>query len=279
MAVPSFSLQLADQAHDLGLDRDVERGGRLVGEQDPRVACQRHRDHHPLAHAAGHLVRVVPQPALGVGNTHQPQHLDRLGQRVFARQPLVQHDRLADLVADPQHRVERGHRLLEDHRDLVAADGAHRVGRQAGEVLALEPDRAADDAAGRIGHEAQDGERRHALAAAGFPDHAQGLAGTDRVGDAVDRPHRAAAREEVGAQIPHLQDRSARAPGHLGCRPCPSLAAPGRGLDHAMPTGRGSGSIASSGRALIASSSSRRIAATPASSNRLSISCGSLTRS
>jgi hypothetical protein len=37
----------------------------------------------------------------------------------------VQAQRLGDLVADGEHRVERGHRLLEDHRDAVAADRAH----------------------------------------------------------------------------------------------------------------------------------------------------------
>ena len=48
---------------DLRLDRHVERRGRLVGEQELRVAGQRHRDHHALAHAAGELVRVVVEAA------------------------------------------------------------------------------------------------------------------------------------------------------------------------------------------------------------------------
>ena len=34
-------------------------------------------------------------------------------------------DRLDDLVADRMHRAERGHRLLEDHGDLAAADAAN----------------------------------------------------------------------------------------------------------------------------------------------------------
>ena len=33
----------------------------LVGDDQPRVARQRHRDHHPLAQAAGQLVRVAAQ--------------------------------------------------------------------------------------------------------------------------------------------------------------------------------------------------------------------------
>jgi hypothetical protein len=38
--------------------------------------------------------------------------------------PLVHPDHLGDLVADREDRVERRHRLLEDHRDPVAADRA-----------------------------------------------------------------------------------------------------------------------------------------------------------
>jgi hypothetical protein len=41
--------QRAQQLQDLRADRDVERGGRLVGDEQARLAGQRHRDHHALA--------------------------------------------------------------------------------------------------------------------------------------------------------------------------------------------------------------------------------------
>ena len=47
-----------EQAHDLRLHSDVERGGRLVGDQQAGPAQQGHRDQHPLAHASRELVRV-----------------------------------------------------------------------------------------------------------------------------------------------------------------------------------------------------------------------------
>ena len=52
-------LQLAQELEDLALDRHVERGGGLVGDEQPRRADQRHRDHHPLAHPAREVVRVL----------------------------------------------------------------------------------------------------------------------------------------------------------------------------------------------------------------------------
>ena len=52
-------LQLQHQVQDLRLDRDVERRGRLVGDEQRRVQHERHGDHHALALAAGQLVRIL----------------------------------------------------------------------------------------------------------------------------------------------------------------------------------------------------------------------------
>ena len=62
-ARPSSRWSVAQQVEDLGLDRDVERGGRLVGDDQRRLAGERHRDERPLAHAARQLVRVVARRA------------------------------------------------------------------------------------------------------------------------------------------------------------------------------------------------------------------------
>jgi hypothetical protein len=131
-------LQLAHEVEDLRLDGHVERGGRLVGDQQLGVARQRHRDHHALAHPARHLVRVVLDALGGLGDADQVEHLGRLLHRLAVALLLVEHDRLGDLVADGVHRVEAGHRLLEDHRDLVAADAAHLALALLDQVLALE---------------------------------------------------------------------------------------------------------------------------------------------
>ena len=60
---------------DLRLDGDVERGGRLVGDQQRRPADQRHGDHGALAQAARQFEGIGAQRALGIGEAHQPQHL------------------------------------------------------------------------------------------------------------------------------------------------------------------------------------------------------------
>ena len=50
---PGFSAQRLQQFQDLRLDRDIQRGGRFVGDQQVRLTGQGHRDHHPLVLPAG----------------------------------------------------------------------------------------------------------------------------------------------------------------------------------------------------------------------------------
>ena len=61
-------LNLLQQLQDLRLHRDVERGGRLVGDQQVRFVGERHGDHHPLPLPAGELVRIAAEPAFRIGN-------------------------------------------------------------------------------------------------------------------------------------------------------------------------------------------------------------------
>ena len=51
-------LQRLQELQDLRLDGDVERRGRLVGDQQVGLVGERHGDHHPLALAARELVRI-----------------------------------------------------------------------------------------------------------------------------------------------------------------------------------------------------------------------------
>ena len=49
-----------DQIEHLGLDGGVERGRRLVEDQQRRLGGERHRDHDPLQHPARELVGIAP---------------------------------------------------------------------------------------------------------------------------------------------------------------------------------------------------------------------------
>ena len=120
-----LALQVGQQVEDLRLNRHVERGGRLVGDQVVGLAGQRHRDHHALFLAAAHAERVVVDPPFGLGDADSLEPVDRLGARSVTAQRGVGLDRLDHLPADREHRVQAGAGLLEDHADAPAAHRPH----------------------------------------------------------------------------------------------------------------------------------------------------------
>ena len=198
-------LELDEELQDLGLDGDVERGRRLVGDQEARIAGERHRDHHPLAHAAGELVRIIVEALLGIRNVHEAQHACGLLARRAPIGARMDAERLGDLLADAQERVEARHRLLEDHGDAVASDLTHRPLVERGEVLSFEEDRALDDACDLLRQEPHHRQGRDALAATGFADDAERLAGGDIEAHAVDRARHAIGIEEMRLEISNAE--------------------------------------------------------------------------
>ena len=173
---PICPLQLAEQVDDLGLDRHVESGHALVGDEQPRVDRQRPRDAGALAlttaHAARLAVRERPvqrdeveqltDPPRDVARAALPPHRQHLGQRLPDRQP----------------RIERIVVVLEDHRRVAAQCGqARRRGR-----CARSPPSNPTWPAGDRG-QAEDGAGQRALAAAGLADDADRLARHDPQAD------------------------------------------------------------------------------------------------
>jgi hypothetical protein len=204
MPVPSSRCSSRSRCSTCCLDRDVERGGGLVGDQQPGAVGQRQRDHHALLHAAAELVRVLVDAALRIGDPDLAQQRDRLLARLAPRRRAVDREHLGHLRPDGQHRVERGHRLLEHHRHLAPAQRAALARRQRQQVDAAQPDRAGLDAR-RLGQQPHHRQRRDTLAAAGFPGHAHHLAALHAQAHPVDRAHRTARRAERGDEAVDLE--------------------------------------------------------------------------
>ena len=155
--------QVEDQLEDLVLDRHVERRGRLVGEEQLGVAGERDGDHHPLA---------ACRPRTGAGSRPAGARRRECRRGPAARSPAcgagacrasVCAARFSSICTrDREHRIERRRRLLEDHRDLAAADPPQRPCRH-GEKVLPPPQHAAGDFAGRM-DEPHQRAQRHALA-------------------------------------------------------------------------------------------------------------------
>ena len=80
-----LGLQPHQEVEDLLLDGDVERGGRLVGDQQLGIAGDGHGDHDALALAARHLVRKGAEPLRRIGDADLRQQFDGAGAAGAAR--------------------------------------------------------------------------------------------------------------------------------------------------------------------------------------------------
>ena len=212
-----FPLQPLQEVENLGLRGHIQRGGRLVGDEDFWVARERHRDHRALALPTAHLVGIFGDALRRVRNANVGEPLDdRLVDGAVA-EVGVQPDRLGELVAEGMHRAERTHWLLKDHRDFAAADGpdfgavgleGHQVdaANLSGGVAQVVEDLPIDDAP-RAVHDLQDRFGGYTLAAAAFADDPQRFAGVHVERRAVHGIDDAFTREEVRLEIAHLEQR------------------------------------------------------------------------
>jgi hypothetical protein len=200
-------LELIELHQHLRLDRHVERRRRLVRQQDLGAAGERHGDHHALAHPARELVRIVVDTAFRRGNLDLAQQPERFRARLGLRDMPVDGDHLGDLLADRHGRVERGHRLLEDHRDGVAANAAHLVLGELRDIASLEHYFATTDPRAGVRQQAQDREGGHALAAARFTDDGKRLVASKRQRQIAHGRVPGAANAKFGAQIADRENR------------------------------------------------------------------------
>src|SRR5581483_4614824 len=155
-----------------------------------------------------HLVRILPHPRLRGGDAYRFQELGGARPRGAAPDALVHAQRLRHLVADGEERVQRGHRVLQDHRDALAPHPAHLAVGFLQQVLALEEHLAAGDPR-RGRQQPQDGEGECALSGAGLAHDAEGAAGLESERHVVDRAHHAGPPRAhvVRGQVAQLEER------------------------------------------------------------------------
>ncbi len=137
MAMPRSAWMRARSSITVCCVRDVEAGRRLVGDQQGGLAGDRHGDHDALAHAARQLVRIGRQPGLRIADAAPRCSSSSACARAEARrQPAVRGQHVDDLLLDGADRVQRGARVLEDHRQRRAAQPAQVGVAGVGDVAA-----------------------------------------------------------------------------------------------------------------------------------------------
>jgi hypothetical protein len=170
---PSVSAQPVQEAQDAGLHGDVERGGRLVGEHQPRLGRQRDGDRDALAHAAGELPGVRTQRLLRIGDAHRGEQVDGAGAGFVLADAEMEAHVFGELSADRQLPVE-----------LSRASGARPMRQQAEQC-----------------------HRRHGLAAAALTGNTDDLPGVDGERQAVDHRLGSALARQCDREVRYLEER------------------------------------------------------------------------
>ena len=208
-AVSCSATSVLQQLEDLRLDRHVERGRRLVGDQELRLAGQRHRDHRALPHPAGELVRVVLQAlslALGIPTWSSSSTAAAVR---LARGPCRSASRGARGSAGRSSAPGSGEvigswKIIAISRPRIARSCSSfsvRAGRWPPNIA-----RAAGDAA-VAGEDPEQCERGDALPAARLADDPERLARRDVEGDPVDGVDEPAARPELDVEVLDGEER------------------------------------------------------------------------
>jgi len=197
-------LQLSDKFKYLRLDGNIESRRRFVCDEELRLAGKRHGDHHPLAHAAAELMRICAEPVAWRGNADLSQYIEGFLPGLVAGELPVETKSLGDLEANSHDRIERGHRLLKNHGDAVAAKFLHLLGGEPQKIMSTEKDFPRHDATRRR-DKSHYRECRDALAAPRFTHNGERFAFLQRKADGVDGLYRTTGEDEMRGKICNLQ--------------------------------------------------------------------------
>jgi hypothetical protein len=173
----AFRDEVAQEVEDLRLQHHVERRRRFVGDQQLGLQRAGDGDDDALALAAGQFVRIARQREFRFGQADAVEHFSRPVFGLGAAGLGVPAYAFGNLFADGLDRIERRHRLLEHHADVVAAQRAHLVLGCREDVDAVECD--ASGGARGMGQKLHHRQRGHRLARTGFADQPHHLTGRD----------------------------------------------------------------------------------------------------
>src|SRR5882724_2721479 len=165
---PVARLQLTQEVDDLRLHRHVERGGRLVEDEEARLEDHGAGDGDALALAPGEFMWV----AIAVRGIHAhlaQRFVDEIATLGRGGADAVDAEAFADDLRDGHARRQRSERILEDDLHLAA----QRPQRLRGHAVQLEPAEA-DPALARL--QAEQGQAQRRLARAALAHHADRLA-------------------------------------------------------------------------------------------------------
>ena len=170
------------------LHGDIQRGSRLIGDDELWLQCHSGSDEHALLHAAGKLMRVLMITALWIINAHALQQLQStLLPGLLIVLPVDGHA-LFHRGSDGLERIERVIGILRNQPDASATQGAPLLLGEMGDIVAVESNGAGDNR-GIVWQQANGGHGGGGLAGAGLAHDGGHFPGVHFELNAADRFH------------------------------------------------------------------------------------------
>lgn len=170
--------QSLQQVEKIGPAARVEVSGRLVGDQESRIAREGLREDDALALASAQLVRISGKNSVGLAQADAPEHGLRFSAAALPWPVTMSVNDLGNLLPDAHHGAQGDSRLLINNRDCRSADSLESAFIEREQVQAAESSGTGDFHA-IILKQAKQGQSSGGFAAAGFAHEAQGFARGD----------------------------------------------------------------------------------------------------
>ena len=117
-------------------------------------------------------MRIIVGAQCGIWNRYFAHRCYRRRAGGLARQPTMQPQGLGNLFTDSENRIERGHRILKNHGDVIAAHVAHLAVGKPEQIFSVKENFPADDFPRRR-DQPHDRQRGHRFATAALAHQAQ----------------------------------------------------------------------------------------------------------
>ena len=197
-----ISLQLLQKADDLFLHCDIQGSCRLIRKEKLRSGSKRNSNHRPLPHASGELMRICKKALLCRRNSNHLHHPHCLFFLLLPAHFLL--EGFHNLLSDRLHRIQRCHRLLENHADVSTADFPKLRFRHFPKILSVKQNLSPGYLSGIL----QNLEQRsagHTLSAAALSDQTEGLLLPDGKGDLINGRNCLLIRNKLRLKMPDIQ--------------------------------------------------------------------------
>ena len=189
---------------NLPLDGNIQCSGRFIGNDQIWFVQKRDRDRDSLPHSSGKLMGIGPQSFIGRCDADFSQGIPCQFPGCNFSQILMRLNGLNHLGINPQHGVERHHRILENHCQLVSTDLSHFFFRKFEQISSLEKDLSSHNLS-RCIHKSQDGKSGDGFSRPRFSHQAKHFTASQGEADIFDGFSHTIPGKKMGPQMPDIE--------------------------------------------------------------------------